>query len=386
MVRPMTLLPISILLGCAICCAVVWASFTSFPRVTVVRGEIIRASGSVEVLASRDGVVRAVSVQAGQSVRLGQSIVRIGEDYQPAGGQSISDVRADLVATYNQLQATITTLNATRSTRLENLEAELKSTQNRLNALRRQRPILAANETNSVKLRDAYQEAFHGGGIARIDLLRQESRVFEFRRVQLDLEASIEGVKSTIAQIEDRRALIEMEFSKELSAFERQLDQISTEMRDLSLLANQEIVATQDGTVKIVDVKVGQHILKGQSIAWIESDYPEFQVVAYVNDEAHKRISMDQILSIELDAFPYQRYGTLSGGVISISPIPTFFDTIDSQSREVQLGVYRISLKIPRLFKDIRGAEHGLNSGMPLSIRIPLDERRLIDWIFPSYA
>ncbi len=384
LVRPITLIPLGVSLVVAIVCTIIWASLVSFPNITVVRGRTIAESGLVQILASRDGVVGAVLVETGQFTEANRTIMTIGEDLRPFGGQSTSDVRTDLDRTYKQVEGTIASLEETKATRLSSLELELQSTVKRLDALQQQRPIVAMNESNSTELFEAYQDAFDRGAIARLDVLRQESVVLEFRRARLNLEASIESARIAIALIDDKRAQIEMEFSRELSAFVRQLDQISSEMRNLSLLSDQEIVAPRDGVVKILQVEAGQQVVRGQQIAWIEPDDPALQVVAYVDDQVHKSIALDQVLPIEFDAFPYQRYGTLLGRIVGISPIPISSHPVDNLSGVDEVSAYQINLTIPRVFEDVRGIEHKLNSGMLLSIRIPLDERRLIHWVFPS--
>ena len=92
------------------------------------------------------------------------------------------------------------------------------------------------------------------------------------------------------------------------------------EMANLELERKQAIIrAPIDGVVTSGDVKVGDILEPGKPVAEIaEQEGFRFEAAVPSEEVGHLRVGMPA--RIKLDAYDYQRYGTLEGTVVFISP------------------------------------------------------------------
>jgi membrane fusion protein len=90
-----------------------------------------------------------------------------------------------------------------------------------------------------------------------------------------------------------------------------------------------------------------------------------------------------QKVKIAIDAFPYQRFGTIDGVITSLaeSPISERMPSGETAS------VYMVRAKLNNSSMSAFGRREKLLVGMTLSARIIMENRSLIEWLFePLYA
>ena len=112
-----------------------------------------------------------------------------------------------------------------------------------------------------------------------------------------------------------------------------------TELANLELEHEQAVIrAPIEGVVTMGDVKVGDLLKPGESVAEIAQQQGfRFEVSVPSEDVGHLRVGMPA--RIKLDAYDYQRYGTLEGTVCFLSP--------DSGVAE-KATVYTVKIATPR--------------------------------------
>jgi membrane fusion protein len=98
-------------------------------------------------------------------------------------------------------------------------------------------------------------------------------------------------------------------------------------------------------------------------------------------------IKPGQEVRISLQAFPYQRFGTLSGRVRSVSATVLAPAEVAIQGLNIQEPTFRIRVSLSRDAMTAYGESIPLQPGMLVSADVVFDRRSLLQWLFdPIYA
>ena len=89
-------------------------------------------------------------------------------------------------------------------------------------------------------------------------------------------------------------------------------------------------------------------------------------------------VHVGQEASVKLDAFSFQKYGTVDGTIIHVSP---------SANEDERLGlVYKVKISIDKKSMNVDGTEVPITSGMTGTAEIKLAERRIIEFFIEPIA
>ncbi|MGE0698753.1 MAG: multidrug transporter, partial [Hyphomicrobiaceae bacterium] len=94
-----------------------------------------------------------------------------------------------------------------------------------------------------------------------------------------------------------------------------------------------------------------------------------------------------QEVKISLQAFPFQRFGTVSGTIRSVSTTVLAPNEVTIQGLNIQEPVYRIRVTMGREAIYAYSETVPMQPGMLVSADIVFDRRSLLQWLFdPIYA
>lgn len=83
-------------------------------------------------------------------------------------------------------------------------------------------------------------------------------------------------------------------------------------------------------------------------------------------------MEVGQEAEVKFDTFPFQKYGTIKGKVVSISP-----DAVEDE----KLGhVYRIKVELESLSLNVDGKNVNISPGMTTSVEVKTGKRRIIEF------
>jgi HlyD family secretion protein len=163
------------------------------------------------------------------------------------------------------------------------------------------------------------------GALARADYVKAQAREQEAREALAKTEVPLDESKPKLVQLslvlaEKEYALKQQELETKQRLKQAEVDKARSELTNLTLELSQAVlVAPVDGIVTDGDVKVGDVIAPGQKVAEI-AEQRGFLFEALVPSEEVGHLQVGMPVRLKLDAFDYQKYGTLSGTVRYISP------------------------------------------------------------------
>jgi membrane fusion protein len=378
--QPLAHTLLTLTLGAVMAGVIAFLALGTYPRTATVRGYFAPDGGLAQIHAPRGGVVDRVFVGEGDRVEAGQPLVTLTLDTRGVGGAVGERARAEaerqLAELDLQIAATAERLDLERgrlADRIEGIAAELE----RLDARRRTEAALLA----------LYEEdAARAAGLARtgtVTIVEVQRR----RQIALSQEASLAELDRQIVQrrndLRDLRAAL---VAQPVEARER-LAQLRAARADLQgALAERElgegyvVVAPVAGRVAALDAAPGQPAQAQRPLIAIVPVGRPLMVHLLVPTQAGGWIEPGQPVRMRVDAFPFQRFGTVDGHVVQvpsaayrpgdfIAPIP------------FEEPVYRVVVDPARRTVEGYGERRDLVSGMTLTADVVIERRTFLDAI-----
>lgn len=396
--RPFRRLLIWIILVIAVT-TFLWSYFGKVDEVAVARGKII-PDGRVKVVQPIEaGVVREIHVKEGQRVKEGQILIELDPTIKGADVESsargLSIHRSDKERLLAELKSE--EMDPRTKGDLFELQRKLKGAREseykaREDALKlivvQKESALQAAESIMTKLEKtsaisgeqelAYRTLFTKGYASRMDMLEKQK---EYYTVTHDLEAQRKLVRQAKDSLEEVR--------KNLEALRKErekglLSDIVDRERSITAFSGEAIKARKkyeldklrspvDGTVHgLAAYTIGGVVTPAQQTVTIVPFGTPLIVEAMALNQDIGFLKEGQEAEIKFDTFPFQKYGTVRGKVVWLSP-----DAVEDE----KLGpVYKMKIEMERLKIMVDGKVIAISPGMAVSAEVKTNKRRIIEF------
>jgi multidrug resistance efflux pump len=287
-------------------------------------------AGNGEVLsASAGGRVVEVSVHEGQAVRRGNILLRLDTerlDNEIAKRQRVILASEEELAELGRLEQLLAhqfaSTQAKADAELAQAREEVRQAQDRqaadvrLAALERQNA-----EDEEAQVRQLVAREF----VARDDLRKASARGREanekLQKARLPVDTGRVQVLRRALELAARDyAVRQQELHTKRGLKQADVEALRIELANLQLEREQAVIrAPMDGIVTIGDLKVGDILERGKPVIEI-AEQRGFRFEAAVPSEEVGHLQVGLPARVKLDAYDYQRYGTVAGAVVSVSP------------------------------------------------------------------
>lgn len=183
-----------------------------------------------------------------------------------------------------------------------------------------------------------------------------------------------------LLQSDNQLKTLEYEFKQNISNAivnnNAEISKLNTELKKQSeYQTSNTLVSPVDGTVQTIAVKtVGGVVTSAQSVIAIVPDNTELIAEAEILNKDIGFIYVGQEVSLKIDAFSFQKYGTIKGEVIHISP-----NAVENERKGL---VYPVKIAISAESFTVNNKTVDIASGMSGTAEIKLDERPIIEFFF----
>ncbi|ASY65927.1 HlyD family secretion protein (plasmid) [Sinorhizobium sojae CCBAU 05684] len=342
--------------------AIVWASLSSIDEVVVAPGKLVTTEPTIILQPLETSIVRSVDVAIGEVVRAGQTLVKLdatfsqsdfdqqraklaafdpqikrleaeldGQDYPEIAGQSPEALLQ--VRLFGQRRAFYLA-------QLRNFEQQIAGQLAAIGAGKRQEAILLDRRESLTRIENARETLYKN---------ERSGSLINFlssRDARLDVDASLSQLRGKSEEAEhalarfkaDRQAFIEdfrRAATEQLVELLGKRETVREELKKMEL--RREMVAlTAPADAVVLDLgqpTVGSIVREAEPmVTLIPLDVPLEAEVA-VNTRDIGRVAVDDEVRIKVDAYPFQKYGTASGAIRTISR-----DTFTPTQQDVSAG------------------------------------------------
>ena len=347
---------------------VAWATLT-YSDLTVRATGRIRPidseGGETKVNALIGGQVVEVTAHVGDTVKTGDLLIRI--DSQKLDNdlteqrRLIEEARIELT----KLKTLRDLKDAESVSAIEKADADIRQEEDRISReeeqqqveLRRARTELKKAKEEELRIRTLVEQE----AAPKTELEKAESAVreAEYRLEKAGLaigKAYLDTLRKARELLTKKYAVVRNETDIRILQKEGQIESAEKRLKNLELeKSHTEVRSPIAGTVTQSESKKGDIVQRGKALLII-SQQKGMQMEAYVETRDVGLLKIGMKTKIRLDAFDYQKYGTLGGTITSISPDSKMEEgkvfyviRIDLDKDEVGLGAQRGKVKLGML-------------------------------------
>ncbi len=317
---------------------ILWSIFGHIDIVAVAQGKIVPNGHSKIIQPLETGVIKAIHVREGSRVKQGDQLIEIDTTAGP-----------DRARLSNEHQAALTEIARLRALLLG---------QNRFTPPRGADPVFVRIQLN--RLREQ---------LAELNALQSQAQAY--RKLLAQQYVS----QMQYLEAERARAQKVQEHSAELAQVETRAHSLSQELSKAETRASQQyLTAPIDGVVQQLAVHtVGGVVTPAQPLMVIAPQEGGLEIEAWVENKDIGFVGEDQEAEIKVESFPFTRYGTIDGRVLTLSgdAVPLEKTGLFYSAR---VSMARTTMRIDN------NKEITLTPGMNVSVEIKTGQRRLIEY------
>lgn len=345
--------------------AIIWACLSEIDVVITASGSV-QPIGNLNVVKTYSGgTVKSINVSEGDFVEQGDVLIELDSEALNIDVNQLQNQRKILEAQRDIYQKIIDGSNLSEI-KANGYSDDLKPyIQSILDSNADYRNSLAnlENEKSSAEINHE---------IAKLQLEQYQDTGGTERQIkaqELTVEQHALTVENADLQISGIKAQYSSQINSNISEVNNKLDEIETNLEKYRLSTEyQNITAPVSGYVNSVGVNtLGETVTSAQQLVTIVPDNTPNEMLCYVKNTDIADIELGMEAEIKLEAYPYNKYGTVKGTVKYISP---------SSFTNEQLGnVYIVKL-------DIDGGSENINiiSGLSGAVEIKTDKRTVMDY------
>ena len=402
-----------------------WSWFGEVDIVAIAPGKIIPQGRTQVIQSLESGTVRAIAVRDGQHVTSGQLLIELDDtallaelsrSRQERIQSSLDIARLQSILDPEQEEALFSAIDAPeedmkrvrfhmKSQRLEHAR-KLSVIDDNLNQreAEREQAVISLEKINSVlplmeeraAIRQKGAETQYGSRLLYLEIAQQLLELKSERIVQQQrLKASEAASQALISQKEQVNAEFITNILNELNKSRMQFGQAhESEQKTMRRRELSRITAPISGTVQDLSLyTIGGVVSPAQQLLRIVPEGDVLEALVVINNQDVGFVTAGQNAEIKIDAFPFTRYGLLSGTVAEVSRDarslqvannPEFGPKSKSDETEsIERGerlVFAARILLQKHSLNVNGEEIDLLPGMSIKAEIKTGKRRLADF------
>ncbi|NQZ06601.1 MAG: HlyD family efflux transporter periplasmic adaptor subunit [Algicola sp.] len=391
---PASLYISSVVVTVIVIVSLVFVSLNDYEKKQRAYGVLAPDKGLVKVFSPRNGFVKQLLIGKGDVVTQGQIVALVqAQSSDSEGRQTNVQLINEYKTQKTHLLAELGHVTKLSEFKKANLNLAISGTQSENKVLNSQ---LAIEQDKHLLADTRYQQKKTVGEqkyLSGDDLASAKQAV-------LSIAARVAQIQLQLTQQQNQLAANKMQLSQvDIKALESQLA-IKLRLSELS----QRIIQAQSehsftvkapiaGTVSSLQIVQGNNITGQTPMLSIIPEGAVLEAKLMVPSRAIGFMAPGQMVRLRYDAFPFQRYGTYVGKVLTISKSTlsaselTLSLGVSEWPRQESEAVYLVDVRLQSPFVTAYGRDIDLQAGMSLNADIILEKRSLMQWLLdPLYS
>lgn len=355
---------------------VTFASVGSYARTETVRGILVTDKPIVRILVSRPGRVLRMFVREGDRVEAGSRLASVDVDVRREGGTALAQDSVTLL----DRQVAQTRGQAESARRAEamlrrQLDSRIAGSRDQIANLARQIAIQERIVDSSRDLLARAEKVADKGFVTAVELERRRQAAMQAEQGLEMLRQQSATAAKTMQQSEMERHTAAIDLARELSVIEASLAAVERERLTVSGGMDFEVASPVRGRVTAIQVGTGQAVQPGVVLLTVIPDGARIEAELYAPSRAIGFVEPRQDVSLLVDAFPYQKFGSIPARVSSVSA--TMIDPREAYTPfKIEEPVFKVRVAI-----DPKQRGLDLQPGMTLAASIVLERRSFLEWL-----
>jgi multidrug resistance efflux pump len=324
---------------------------------------LIPATGADPIQSPRQAIISRVAVEEGQPVKAGEDLFVLRSDEIRGWDTQFRTLTEDL----HGKEESLARYNTAYASQLEIKKAEIEQAKSEVQ-------FRENHASTSRELVTRMEKLAQKGGISEVDLIKLKLDLAGSEKDLSVAQRTVQQVNLDRQRIETEHARLRGEQQSEIEKLKMRIGALKTDLENTqqNLLT---VRSPYEGVVISMDQRtVGSFVQQGQVLCQLAPKDAKPRSRMTLNEAGFPRLAIAQHVRYFFDAFPYQRYGAVTGKLDWISPSAV---TTAEGSHFVALGSLDRDGISPRA-----GQVLALRVGMRGQAHIIVGGRTLIDYAF----
>jgi membrane fusion protein len=375
---------IAYLLFGSLAAATLFLSLASYSRVETVTGSLMPDAGISPVVATRTGIIAKIAAKDGEIVTAGTPLATIRSEEDGTASQAPGAlVEAAIARQDASLSMQFSASLAAAEAQIAQLAAQQAGLTAEIDQLRLQKDAQARLIISAEEDLNRATEIAPRGFISKRDMQVREETLLSRQQGMAQLDQAIAAKRAALAENIRSSAVITAQARSQSASVEANRAQVAQQAASASASRAYVLRAPVAGRVTALTARVGQPVSSGMQLMAIVPEGSRLTAELAVPSAAIGFVKPGQDVRLALDAFPYQRFGTVKG---RIRTVPS--STVNTQAPNgATIPVYPVIVDIESPQVSAYGRDEPLVAGMSLTARIITEKQSLMEWLFePLFA
>jgi membrane fusion protein len=353
-----------------------------YARKETAGGSLVAAGGAVRVSALRGGVVTELKVREGDRVAAGQPLFTVASRQGlEAGGTLDAAILTSLDTQTQVLRDQIAADPARMANETRRLDATIASVTAERDALIAQRRLMVERVQVTEERRKTIARLNEQGHTTRAALQEQDEALLSRRQNLAEIDRDLAAAEKELGQTELMREQLPVQQAERLASLSLNLADRERQRAEAQAQRAQVTAAPFAGRVTALQASPGQIVDPNKPLLTLLPDGASLLAELFVPSRAIGFVEPGQRVRLMVDAFPYQRFGTLNGSVETVSQAVLSPNEVIGRTTLTE-PAYRVTVRLDRQAIDAFGREVPLQPDMTLKADIVLEGRSLVAWLF----
>jgi membrane fusion protein len=352
----------------------------TYAKTETVQGYVAPTGGLAQIYATHGGIVTEVPVHEGDYVEKGTPLVRLSLETAGANGTLGDKLKSETKSRIAETNRQIVAVDQRFDEEALRLRAHVVGIRSELSILEQR----LSSEAETLKLMEQdvsrYAELQKTGDGTLLELNRRKQMALSETGTIHQLEQQREQRQGDLKDAESQSQALPTDRAEKLSQLRNSRSELEQSLAQLDINSAYVIPAPVAGRVASLQAEPGQAVISQTPLAALVPEGSGLEANLLVPSRSAGLIQVGQEVRIRVDAFPYQRFGVLTGHVSQISRA-SFRPGELLAPIEVKDTVYRVVVTFERTSVTAYGEDRPLTPGMTLTADVVTDKRHFIDWV-----
>ena len=350
-----------------------------------VKGVILPNKGVVELRSPATLLIEHRFVEPGQNVKKGQALFQLSAPTHIGSGENEKHITIDeLNKQVNLLQQQLNNADVLFQKRQSHLKQKVQDHLEQQTILKQQLNLAITQQKLSKDQIDAISPIAKQGHTSQNHLLQLQQTQHQLHQAVLASKRQIQQTQLSINQANSELWQLPVKHKQQQQQMQLALSDKKMSLSRAQAASSIVIHSPISGRITAMEVYQDQWLKPQQYIAAILPESPTFHAEIYVPSKAFGFIEQGQQTRIKLNAFPYQKFGYLTGVISNKSSHAMSNHQANTHASD---NLYKVTVQLDKQSVLAYGKDLPLQSGMGLIADILIDKRSLVEWLLaPLYS